>query len=653
MRTRIFSCKLLVALLIVWQCPHGPSWGAELEAGRDAHVFQRGAPVTFPVPEALAASTRSVRFLNERMEEYAVLPAADSTVEAGALPVGWYRVEFLDEGGALLGFTTAAVIAPLAEAPSPDSPISLDVALAWLGAKDQGDWPLMAQLARLAGAGWVRDRIHWREIQEESGAFIPHTKYDDSAEIQAAEGLQILQVFHTRPKWAVAGAEGERPRTDLLKLYAFCKGMAERFQGRVQAWEPWNEGNAGNFGGFTIDELCSLQKAAWLGFKAGDPALTVCWNPLGGINRATQVEDLLRNETWPYFDVYSIHSYDWPHAFEGLWEHARNAASGRPIWVTEGDRGMTADPASASGDFTPEMDRRKAEFVAQSYVRSLFSGASRHFHFVLGHYMEGENRVQFGLLREDHTPRPSYVALATVGRLLAGAQGLGLHEIEGQPDIQIYAFRARPQGVPRDVLVAWTEREGDWPQRGEARAAWPLSEGLHVEAAFDYLGRPLAAVVPAHLSPAAVFLVLAPGESEKVTWRAVPAAARREGTPSPIVFQFDAPGAPPILRTEDWTQEAAYEFSPGATVESLFTVYNAAAEPVRGTVTLENLPPGWRVEPTLGEIRLDAMGRQEIPLHITIPAVPAAEDVWLTFRGNFGTAGKPVLAIRNRAPRQE
>ena len=57
--------------------------------------------------------------------------------------------------------------------------------------------------------------------------------------------------------------------------------MAERFHGKVIAWEPWNEGNAGNFGGYTLDELCTIQKAAYLGFKAGDPALTVCWNPLG------------------------------------------------------------------------------------------------------------------------------------------------------------------------------------------------------------------------------------------------------------------------------------------------------------------------------------------------------------------------------------
>jgi hypothetical protein len=52
------------------------------------------------------------------------------------------------------------------------------------------------------------------------------------------------------------------------------------------------------------------------------------------------------------------------------------------------------------------------------------SERSQHFHFILGHYHE-PNGVQFGLLRRDLTPRPAYVALAAVGRLLAGARTLG------------------------------------------------------------------------------------------------------------------------------------------------------------------------------------------------------------------------------------
>ncbi len=622
----------------------------ELAVGRDAHVFYRGEPVVFPVPNDLSAPVHSLRLLNERMEELSVMPIVGSTADAGALPVGWYRIEFLAQEGALLGFTTAAVLEAMVAPPGEDSPIALDVALAWLGAKDQRDWPLMAELTRRAGVRWVRDRIHWREVQEGSGTFLSHTKYDDSADIQAASGLKILQVFHTRPQWALLPPTGsKRPRTDLLKLYAFCKGMGERFHGRVQAWEPWNEGNAANFGGFTIDELCTIQKAAWLGFKAGDPAITVCWNPLGGINLPSQAADILRNETWPYFDVYSIHSYDWPHGFEGYWVASRDAASGRPLWVTEADRGLAVDPESVLGDLTPEMDRRKAEFVTQSYARSLFSGASRHFHFILGHYTEGENRIQFGLLRADHTPRPGYVALATLGRLLADGRCLGRYEVPEKPEVEVYAFRTRPDGIERDVVVAWCEGEFDWPERGRMKAPWPIQESISVEAAFDYLGRPLEARVPSELSAAPVYLVIPAGTSDALKLRTVESVPWRGGEASSVVLQFDVPGAEPVIRTVEWTQEAAYEFEAGAVVKANLTVYNLGVVKASGNIAINVSSQQGTGSADTREVTLEPMSSTELSVEVTIPTDADTRDTWVMFKGDFGVAGKPVLSVRNRA----
>lgn len=617
----------------------------------ESHVFILGDTVRVAVPDNAAGIPTQARALDEGLEELGRVAVANAHADFGPLPVGWCRVEFLAHDNSVLAHTTAAVLEPLAAPPPEDTPIAVDIALSWLGAKDQGDWARYARLARLAGVRWVRDRIHWREMQPEDGPFLDHTKYDDSAVIQAAEDLRILQVFHTRPQWALlSGTDPHRPQLDLAKLYRFCRGLAERFQGRVQAWEPWNEGNAANFGGLTMDELCSLQKAAWLGFKAADPDVTVCWNPLGGVNIKSQTEVILRNETWPYYDIYSIHSYDWPESFEELWIHARDAASGRPIWVTEADRGMTADPGSPVGDFTPDNDRRKAEFIAQSYVRSLYSGAARHFHFILGPYTEGEHRTQFGLLREDLTPRPSYVALAALGRLLAGADSLGRHIESDNPNVHIYAFRAKPGGEARDVLVAWAEPPGDWPERGKMRAPWPIVEPLRVEAAYDYLGRPLEAKPPSELSPAAVFLVLPEGESKKLALSETPRTSLREGGASPIVLQFSAPDHPPVQRMMGWSPEAAYEFAPSTTVDATIVVYNLSDQPVTGSVQIDGAPQGWEAVPQAWDVQLDPGESASLPLRVTLPPDPSAAGGWLDFHGDFGNSGKPKLAVWNRTP---
>ncbi|MDX9971485.1 MAG: hypothetical protein RBU21_00705 [FCB group bacterium] len=606
--------------------------------GHPGNVFLAGEAVTVSAPEGV-----SWRALDERGKVAGSGPL-DSTggplrTTLGTLPVGWYRIEFLNGDGAAAGWTTAAVLERL-KAPIPeDSPICVDAALSWLS-EDEAERATLARLAALAGVNWIRDRIHWREMQTGPGTFVPETKYDAAAAMQAREGLQVLQVFHTLPKWVMESAPDGDPRCpDLRQVYAFCKAMAARFSGKVSAWEPWNEGNAANFGGWTIDGLCAYQKAAFLGFKAGDPAVTVGWNPLGGINSQSLVNGILANETWPYYDTYNLHSYDWPHAYETLWGPAREAACGRPIWVTECDRGIEAEAGSAAGDLSPENNVLKAELVAQEVASSLYAGASRHYHFVLGHYME--NRTQFGLLRKDLTPRPSYVALAAAGRLLADARCLGRWNVEGQPNAYAVAFR----GPERDVLVAWIEEQVDWPQRGRAKAAWALPEGMRVEAAFDYLGRPLAGT-PEELCSAAVYLVLPKGEADKLTLAKPAASAYREGAPANVVLQLQWPQAQVSGRTEGWTQEHDCQAAPASETAFRVYVYNFGSAPAKGALAFGELPEGWSVAPSGKEVEVAPMERARVDLRLRTPA--NAKDERVRVMGDFGAFGKAALSFRVR-----
>lgn len=607
------------------------------------NVFLEGEEVVVPVAEPAARW----RLLDDRLHEVNAGVTDSANAVLGELAVGWYRLESLDEEGALAGFTTLAVLAPLQSPTPPDSPICLDVALSWLADEEPDAWRDLAGLAALAGCNWVRDRIHWREVQPEEDRFIPETKYDRTARIQQEAGLNVLQVFHTAPEWAQVPA-AKRRLPDLRHVFRFCRAMAKRFEGTVRAWEPWNEGNARNFGGYTMDELCAHQKAAWLGFKAGAPELTVCWQPIGGIDTEAQAAALIENETWPYFDVYSIHSYDWAHAYARLWEPARKAACGRPIWVTECDRGMKAAPESEVGDFTQEMARRKAEFVIQSYACSLFAGSVRHFHFILPHYMEGGHRVQFGLLRKDHTPRLSYVALAALGRLLAGGQCLGRWEEAGDETVQVYAFRAQPDGKRRDVLVAWTEARADWPGRGSAAHDFQLPDGLKPEAVYDYLGRPVAGGVPGQLRSSPVFIVLPEKAADTLPLKQIGQAERRPGNASRVVFQLVVPGKAPEIRQEAWTQEPMRVFTPGETSECVLYTCNLGQTPASGQVTFE-VPTGWQASESAWETRLAPMGRLQQRLTLTAPSEPW-EEAWLRVRGHFGEAGKPVLAVQAYPP---
>ncbi len=648
--TRAFFAMLLVWGVISTQAASGkPIPDTSLPA---VGVFFEGEAVTITVPGELAGKATRWQVLDDRDVQVASgdIDPQNSQIDAGALGIGWYRVEFLNSDGACVAWTTRAVLARLSAPIPEDSPICVDTATAWFARDNLEDQDRFSHLAALAGMNWTRDRMKWNDIQPEPDRFESDTTYDSSAEIQARYGLQVLQVFHDTPGWAVTEGEtrGRFP-TDLRFAYQFGKAMAERFKGRVQAWEPWNEGNIPNFGGHTTDEMCTFQKAAYLGFKAGDPNVIVCWNVSTASPTLLETQTVLENETWSYFDTYNIHTYDWPDSYARLWKPIYAAAAGRPIWITESDRGMKYEGPEPWCEMPRKGELQKAEFMAQSYASSLGAGVDRHFHFILGNYHETSNGVQFGLLREDMTPRPAYVALAAIGRLLAGARCMGQWSIEGQPDAHVYAFQAKPDGKECDVIVAWAEQPGDWDKRGNVIIDWQLPAEMKVQAVYDHLGRSLGDTVPEQLKSAPVFVLLEPKATEQLPLIAPPRCEYRPGKPCPVVLQLSMPRSTSTKIQElKWSCEYEHQIKAGEQTELPLSVYNFSKNPLRGTVAIEHLPEGWTLTPRSWNLTLGSMARAQLKATVVIPEQQPAEpaDCWIRLRGDFGNNCKPILAFR-------
>jgi hypothetical protein len=606
------------------------------------NVFLADEQVTIELPRSLPAQTVRWQVLDDRgnvLERSALdrdSQTAHDIIKIGKVDIGWYRIEFLDADGKVLDWTTAAVLSPQAEPVPQDSPVCIDSATSWFAPNDPARQERFAQLAALAGANWIRDRISWAGAQTGPDRFAENTTYDSAAALQARYGLKVLQVFHDTPGWAVdKHLDGEHPSgrfpRDLRVLYKFCETMARRYQGKVLAWEPWNEANITVFGGHTIDEMCSHQKAAYLGFKAGNPSVTVCWNVYAGSGTALHTDGVLENEAWPYFETFNIHTYSDPDSYLTEFAPARQAACGRPIWLTECGILLKWKTGQPWCELSPEDELRQAQFIARSYAGSFFAGVSRHFFFILGNYPENEK--QFGILRNDQTPRPGYVALAAVGRLLAGAGCLGRWLPKENPALRVYAFCANPDGRQKDVLVAW----------GQDHTNFVLPENLSVEVIYDYLGRPIGKTLPKGLDSSAVFIVLAKGDAEKLSLEQSPEPSSfRQGGPSPIVLQLQMPQSSTNLDIQAHRVPSEQE-----TNLNIF-VYNFGNTKVSGTVSIERSPTGWQMTPQQWEVTLEPMERKALSISVTIPADVdgAAKGDWIKLRGKFGSSGQPALAFR-------
>ena len=617
------------------------------------NVFLHGETITIALPAAASAGPIEWRLLNDRHEvvrkEKQAAPALGShnAVKLGSLEAGWYRLEFGSNEKSEPLWTTLAVL-PRLQAPVPlDSPIAVDSAAAWFARDDEAKQTQLANLAALAGVNWVRDRLRWNDLQPKPGELKgTPTTYDTSAKIHKAAGMQVLQVFHDTPSWASEAPDDTgRFAPDLSHTYELCRALAVRFKGTVAAWEPWNEANVATFGGHTVDQMCSWQKAAWLGFKAGDPQVTVGWNVTAAVPTPAHTKGLLANETWPYFDTYNIHTYDWSHGYPELWKPAREAASGRPLWITEADRGTPHLKNAPWFDQELRLERLKAEWIAQAYASSLFSGANEHIHFILGNYQE-PNGIQFGLLRMDLTPRPGYVALAAVGRCLAGARPLG-RWLPGQ-DVHVYAFRAWPDGQERDVLVAWVEREVDWADRGKTTADWTLPAGIKVERVLDYLGRAQSGRFPAPLTSAPVFVVLPPGQATKLPLEPPPAPATwRPGDAPRVVLQLNIPRSTTV-RVEDlkWSEGFAYETKVGELLQFKIHAYNFGSDTTAGRLRVVSQPENWETTLNATNLSVAPMERAELTGSLRVPSSAQNLDGWVSLSVDCGQSGCPALAFR-------
>lgn len=541
----------------------------------------------------------------------------DGVAHLGKLPVGYYEVR--RKGSATR--TTAAVLAPLVVRPSVDSPICVDAAMAWFYNRDQ--MPAVANLCALAGVSRVRDRLNWAQLEPSAGEFAAPGVYDDSAAAQAAAGLTVLQVNHISPKWA--GDDPKRFPPDLRDAFRFYRAMAQRWRGSVTAFEPWNEADIDMFGGHTGAEMASLQKAAYLGLKAGNPRVIACMNVFA-INRPESLDDLDANEVAPYFDTFNFHHYSGVEKYPAMYASFRRVAAGKPMWVTEFQIPLQWSGNPVAKELSDENLRLQAQYVPKTFASGLHEGPAAMFYFVLPQYSEGQ--TQYGLLHGDLTPRPAYVALAAAGRLLADAKPIGRLD-PASPGVTAYLFNARPDGPARVVLVAWT---GD-----EARDL-----DLHVKplALFDHLGRAITIDrTVAHLSRQPIYAVLPADAAARFAVTASKAIEPRiTAAASPVVLQA-------VMRRGDIElNDSALRVSSLKPTTIQVYGYNFSDAPVRGTLAVAR-PGDWKIAapPTLD---LAAGERKRIEFVIDCNGVTPERVVTLKLSADMGGQNRSVLSFR-------
>ena len=183
---------------------------------------------------------------------------------------------------------------------------------------------IIADLQTL-GVGWVKVQVSWKLYQPAPDRYDDFLLAELDALVAAAQANDIAVLLNVAkaPEWSRPTTELDGPPQDYALFQAFMQFLAQRYQGRVAAYELWNEANLQrewNGAPLNAADVVALLRAGAAGVRAADPAaLLISGAPATtGINDGvTAVDDrvflrqMLAAGVGDVVDGIGAHPYGW------------------------------------------------------------------------------------------------------------------------------------------------------------------------------------------------------------------------------------------------------------------------------------------------------------------------------------------------------
>jgi len=299
-------------------------------------------------------------------------------------------------------------------------------------------------LLKYAGTKNVRDSFYWSEIEVNKGQYTFNPKF--------TLPMQYFQAFNIEPFLTFAFSnkyydEGKTPYTDEAHTaYAsYVKAMLGKFGNQLKSVEIWNEFNLPYFGGngpaaSRADIYFNMLKKGYEAVKSIRPDLNVVGGATAGIP-GDWLSEVFELGGLDHMDSLSVHPYRYPETPEGLIDEinrlnqlVRDHHGGEtiPLWFSEIGWPTHLNPTGVD-------ENTQAAYLIRSYVLSIAAGVEKVFWYNL---MDSgtdklNNEHNFGIVHNtgdvlgSYTPKPAYVALATLTRELTGTDAISQDVTDG------------------------------------------------------------------------------------------------------------------------------------------------------------------------------------------------------------------------------
>lgn len=302
-----------------------------------------------------------------------------------------------------------------------------------------------------AGFGWVRIQVQWSELEPQKDQWNP-LPLDRVVDQYNQAGVNILATLAKAPDWA-RDPSGNQFLADYTNVAGVMHFLAERYKGKIQAYEVWNEQNLASEMGGTVRlaDYGQMLEAGYNGAKQADPNVTIVFGgltPTGVQDPKVAYDDVkyldsfyqFRNGAYTkFFDVLGVHVNATKNAPEkmypddpgtGEWTndpsfYFRRAeqihdvmteyGDDRPIWITE--FGWTTENAAPGYEYGKEVTEQNQA----DYLVGAFDWALQNWPWTKGMFVWNLNystispptdeKTPWSVLNSDWSPRPAYNAL--------------------------------------------------------------------------------------------------------------------------------------------------------------------------------------------------------------------------------------------------
>jgi hypothetical protein len=291
-------------------------------------------------------------------------------------------------------------------------------------------------LLQSAGVNVLRVDVGWASLEHQGkGKYESYylSKLDELVAGAQARSMKVIATLWWTPPWASAGGNWYEPPTNPADYGDFAKFMVSRYGSELAAVEAWNEPNLSYnltaYPGQTVAATyATMLKAFYAGAKAGNPGVPVLAPSLAG-GHTEFLGELYANGIKGYYDGIAIHPYadgaapentSVTNSFLGGIEriHAFQLANGdhTPEWITEFGWPVGTSPGANT-------EAQQAEYIEKAFALlnalPYVTGATA---YQLRDMATDPSNSEdnFGIVRQDFTPRPSYTALTKAMQTDAG-----------------------------------------------------------------------------------------------------------------------------------------------------------------------------------------------------------------------------------------